>query len=222
VGGESTRPGAEEVPLEEELCRVVPVIAALAERFPVPISVDTYKSAVAREAVRAGATIVNDISGLRFDPEMAAVAAEAGAAVVIMHIQGTPRTMQQHPHYEDLMTEVCDYLQESTEIAEAAGIPRAQVVLDPGFGFGKTVEHNLELLRRLRELTSYGQPVLAGTSRKSTIGKVLGGLPPEERVEGTAATIAIAIHNGADIVRVHDVKEMARVAKMTDAIVRSH
>lgn len=220
IGGESTRPGAEEVSLEEELRRVVPVIAALAERFPVPISVDTYKSAIAREAVRAGATIVNDISGLRFDPEIAAVAAEAGAAVVVMHIQGTPRTMQQHPHYDDLMAEVCDYLQESTKIAKAAGIPRAQVVLDPGFGFGKTVEHNLELLRRLRELTSYGQPLLAGTSRKSTIGKVLGGLPPEERVEGTAATVAIAIQNGADIVRVHDIKEMARVAKMTDAIVR--
>ncbi|MHB0937636.1 MAG: dihydropteroate synthase [Armatimonadota bacterium] len=220
VGGESTRPGAEEVPLEEELRRVVPVIAALAERFPVPISVDTYKSAVAHEALQAGATIVNDISGLRFDPEMAAVVAAAGAAVVVMHIQGTPRTMQQHPHYDDLMTEVCDYLQESTALAEAAGIPRAQVVLDPGFGFGKTVEHNLELLRRLRELTSYGQPILMGTSRKSTIGKVLGDLPPEERLEGTAATVAIAIHNGADIVRVHDVKEMARVAKMTDAIVR--
>ena len=220
VGGESTRPSAEEVPLEEELRRVIPVVAALAERFPVPISVDTYKSAVARGALRAGATIINDISGLRFDPAMASVAAEAGAAVVVMHIQGTPRTMQQNPHYDDLMTEVCDYLQASTAIAEAAGIPREQVVLDPGFGFGKTVEHNLELLRRLRELTSYGQPVLIGTSRKSTIGKVLGGLPPEERVEGTAATVAIAIMNGADIVRVHDVKEMARVAKMTDAIVR--
>lgn len=220
VGGESTRPGAEAVPLEEELRRVIPVIAALAERFPVPISVDTYKSAVAREALRAGATIVNDISGLRFDPELAAVAAEAGAAVVVMHIQGTPRTMQQNPHYDDLMTEVCNYLQESTALAEAAGIPRAQVVLDPGFGFGKTVAHNLELLRRLRELTSYGQPILMGTSRKSTIGKVLGDLPPEERVEGTAATVAIAIQHGADIVRVHDVKEMARVARMTDAIIR--
>jgi len=222
VGGESTRPGAEEVPLEEELRRVIPVIATLAERFSVPISIDTYKSAVAREALRAGATIVNDISGLRFDPAMASTAAEAGAAVVVMHIQGTPRTMQQHPHYDDLMTEVCNYLQKSTALAEAAGIPRDQVVLDPGFGFGKTVEHNLELLRRLRELTSYGQPVLTGTSRKSTIGKVLGGLPPEERVEGTAATVAIAIQNGADIVRVHDVTEMARVAKMTDAVVRGY
>jgi len=220
VGGESTRPGAEEVPLEEELRRIVPVIAALTERFPTPISVDTYKSAVAREALRAGATIVNDISGLRFNPETAGVAAKAGAAVVVMHIQGTPRTMQQNPHYDDLMTEVCDYLQESTALAEAAGIRREQVILDPGFGFGKTVEHNLELLRRLRELTSYGQPVLIGASRKSTIGKVLGNLPPEDRVEGTAATVAIAIQNGADIVRVHDVKEMARVARMADAIVR--
>ena len=220
VGGESTRPGAEAVPLEEELRRVIPVVAALAERFPVPVSVDTCKSAVAREALRAGATIVNDISGLRYDPEIAPIAAEAGAVVVVMHIQGTPRTMQQNPHYDDLMTEICDYLQHSTQMAEAAGIPRDQVVLDPGFGFGKTVEHNLELLRRLRELTSYGQPILMGTSRKSTIGKVLGNLPPEERLEGTAATVAIAIQNGADIVRVHDVKEMARVAKMTDAITR--
>ncbi|MHB9134259.1 MAG: dihydropteroate synthase [Armatimonadota bacterium] len=220
IGGESTRPGAEPVPLEEELSRVVPLVRALAARFPVPISVDTYKSAVARAALDAGATLINDISGLRFDPAMAGVVAAAKAPVVIMHIKGTPRTMQQQPSYQDLMTEVCDYLQESTAIAAAAGIPRDQVILDPGFGFGKTVEHNLELVRRLRELTSYGQPVLLGTSRKSTIGKVLGDLPPQERVEGTAATVALGIANGADIVRVHDVKEMARVAKVTDAIVR--
>ncbi|OPZ81259.1 MAG: Dihydropteroate synthase [bacterium ADurb.Bin429] len=137
-----------------------------------------------------------------------------------MHIKGTPRTMQQNPEYADLMTEVCAYLQESTALAVAAGIPHDQVILDPGFGFGKTVAHNLELLRRLRELRSYGQPVLMGTSRKSTIGKVLGDLPAEERLEGTAATVALAIANGADIVRVHDVKAMARVARMTDAVVR--
>ncbi|MHB9026340.1 MAG: dihydropteroate synthase [Armatimonadota bacterium] len=221
VGGESTRPGAEAVPLEEELRRVVPIVRALAERFPVPVSVDTYKSAVARAALDAGATIVNDISGLRFDPEMANTVAAAGAALVIMHIKGTPRTMQQNPHYDDLMTEICAYLQDSTAIAAQAGIPAGQVVLDPGFGFGKTPEHNLELLRRLRELTSYGQPVLIGTSRKSTIGRILGDLPPEDRLEGTAATIAIAIAHGADLVRVHDVKPMARVARMTDAIVRA-
>lgn len=220
IGGESTRPGAEEVPLAEELRRVIPVIAALAARFEVPLSVDTYKSVVAREAVAAGATLLNDISGLRFDPALAAVAAEAHLPVVVMHIKGTPRSMQQHPAYTDLLTEVCDYLRASTEIAVAAGIPRDQVILDPGFGFGKTVAHNLELLRRLHELTSFGQPVLLGTSRKSTIGKVLGDLPPDERVEGTAATVALGIANGADIVRVHDVKEMVRVARMTDAVVR--
>ena len=220
IGGESTRPGAEEVPLEEEIRRVAPVIRALAARFDVPISIDTYKSAVAREAMAAGATMINDISGLRFDPAMAGVAAAARIPVVVMHIKGTPRTMQQHPEYADLLTEVCDYLRVSTEIAVAAGVPRSQVILDPGFGFGKTVAHNLELLRRLRELTSYGQPLLLGTSRKSTIGKVLGDLPPDERLEGTAATVALGIANGADIVRVHDVKQMARVARMTDAVIR--
>lgn len=221
IGGESTRPGAEEVPVEEEMRRVAPVVRALAARFAIPISVDTYKSAVAHAALDAGATLVNDISGLRFDPQMAAVAAAAGVPVVVMHIKGTPRIMQQQPHYDDLMTEVCAYLQESTALAVAAGIPRDQVVLDPGFGFGKTVAHNLELLRRLRELTSYGQPILLGTSRKSTIGRVLGDLPPEERLEGTAATVALGIAQGADIIRVHDVKQMARVAKMTDAITRA-
>jgi len=219
VGGESTRPGAEPVSLEDELLRVVPVVRALAS-LNVPISVDTYKSEVAREALAAGATIINDISGLRFDPAMAGVVAAANVPVVVMHIKGTPRTMQQQPGYDDLLTEVCAYLQESTALAEAAGIPRDQVILDPGFGFAKTIAQNLELLRRLRELTSYGQPVLLGTSRKSTIGHILGDLPPEERVEGTAATVTLGIANGADIVRVHDVKAMARVAKMTDAIVR--
>jgi dihydropteroate synthase len=219
VGGESTRPGAVEVPLEEELRRVVSAVRALAP-LRVPISVDTYKSAVAREAVAAGATLLNDISGLRFDADMARVAAEAELPVVVMHIQGTPRTMQQQPHYEDLMTEVCAYLQQSTELAVAAGVPRDQVILDPGFGFGKSVADNLTLIRRLRELTSYGQPVLLGTSRKSTIGKVLGDLPPQERIEGTAATVALGIANGAAIIRVHDVLAMARVARMTDAIVR--
>ncbi len=222
VGGESTRPGAREVPVAEELRRVTPVVQALATRFPVPISVDTYKSEVARAALDTGATLVNDISGLRFDPAMARTAAEYHAAVVVMHIQGTPRTMQLHPHYDDLMTEICASLQESTALAMAAGIPPEQVVLDPGFGFGKTLENNLELLRRLRELRSFGQPVLIGTSRKSSIGKILGDLPPEERVEGTAATVALAIAHGADIVRVHDVKAMARVAKVADAVERNY
>lgn len=221
IGGESTRPGSEPVALEDELRRVVPAVRALAG-LGVPISVDTYKSEVARAALEAGATLVNDISGLRFDPAMADVVAAAGVPVVVMHIQGTPRTMQQQPHYDDLMTDVCAYLQASTDLAVAAGIPRDQVVLDPGYGFGKTLEHNLELLRRLRELRAYGQPVLLGTSRKSSIGKLLGDLPPEERVEGTAATVALGVAHGADIMRVHDVKAMARVARVADAVVRGY
>jgi dihydropteroate synthase len=219
VGGESTRPGADPVPLDEELRRVVPAVRALA-RLGVPVSVDTYKSAVARAAVEAGAVLINDISGLRFDPAMAAVAADARLPVVVMHIQGEPRTMQAHPAYADLMTEIADYLQASTALAVAAGLPRDQVVLDPGFGFGKTPAHNLELVRRLRELTSYGQPVLLGPSRKATIGKVLGDLPPGERVEGTAAVVVAGILNGADIVRVHDVQPIARAARLADAIAR--
>jgi dihydropteroate synthase len=186
----------------------------------VPLSVDTYKSEVAREAIGAGATLINDISGLRFDPTMAKTVAAAGMPVVVMHIQGTPRDMQRQPHYDDLMSEVCASLQASTVLATAAGLPREQVLLDPGFGFGKTPAQNLELVRRLRELTSYGQPILLGTSRKSTLGAVLGGLPAEERLMGTAATVALGIANGADIVRVHDVQAMARVARVTDAIVR--
>ncbi len=220
VGGESTRPGAEAVTAEEEEQRVIPVVRALAAHFPVPISVDTSKCLVAGAALEAGAGIINDISGLHGDPDMARIVSEAGAAVVVMHMQGTPHTMQQHPRYTDLMGEVCCFLQHATELALAAGIPRSRIILDPGFGFGKTVAHNLELLRRLRELTSYGQPILLGTSRKASIGYILGGAPPEERVEGTAATVAIGIANGADIIRVHDVRQMARVAKMTDAITR--
>ncbi len=219
VGGESTRPGADPVSLEEELRRVVPTVRALAG-LGVPVSVDTYKSAVARAAVEAGATLLNDISGLRFDLAMAPLAAEAGLPVIVMHIQGEPRTMQAHPVYHDLMTEICAYLQDSTDLAVAAGVPRAQVVLDPGFGFGKTPTHNLDILRRLRELTSYGQPVLLGPSRKATIGKVLGDLPPTERVEGTAAAVVAGILHGADIVRVHDVKAIARAARLADAVAR--
>jgi len=220
VGGESTRPGAEPVSLEEELSRVLPVISALAQEVTVPISVDTYKSAVARAALTNGASIVNDISGLHFDAEMPRAAADAGAAVIIMHIQGTPRDMQQNPRYDDVIGEISDYLEEGIARAEAAGLTREQIVVDPGFGFGKTVEHNLELLRRLREFRALGCAVMIGTSRKSTIGTLLGDAPPSERLEGTAATVALAISAGADIVRVHDVKEMARVVRVADAVLR--
>jgi dihydropteroate synthase len=225
IGGESTRPATfttgEPLAAEEELRRILPIIRAIVERLPnVPISVDTYKARVARQAVEAGATMVNDISALRADPEMAAVVAELGTPLCLMHLPGLPTALPAKPVYEDVVREVRDHLLERAEAARAAGIAPENIVLDPGIGFGKTVAHNLELLRRLRELTTLGYPLLLGTSRKSTIGKVLGDLPPEERLEGTAATVALSIANGAAIVRVHDVKEMARVARMSDAIVR--
>ncbi len=221
VGGESTRPGAEPVSLEAELARVLPVVERLAAEADALVSIDTYKSAVAKEALARGAALVNDISGLHHDEQMAAVAAEAGAAVVVMHILGTPRDMQRNPQYADVIGEISDYLEEGIARAEGAGLTRDQIVVDPGFGFGKTVEHNLELLRRLREFRCLGCPVMIGTSRKSSIGRLLGDVAADQRLEGTAATVALAIAAGADIVRVHDVKEMARVARVADAIVRA-
>ena len=212
VGGESTRPGHAPVDEDEELRRVIPLIERLAGSATTPISVDTYKASVARRALAAGATMVNDIWGLRRDPEMAGVVAEAGVPVVVMH-------NQEAPIYKDVVADVMAILRESLRRAEAAGIPREWVIVDPGIGFAKRPEHSLELLRRLGELRALGCPVLVGTSRKSSIGAVLG-LPVEERLEGTAATVAIAIANGADIVRVHDVQAMVRVARMSDAIVR--
>ena len=221
VGGESTRPGSEPVSAEDEIERVVPVIRELSQTVSVPISIDTFKASVASEALDAGASIVNDISGSTFDRDMPVLLAERRCPAVVMHIKGAPKSMQLNPEYEDLMREVFSYLRERTDALVAAGVDERLLIVDPGFGFGKTVEHNLEMLRRLRELKSLGYPVLVGTSRKSTIGKVLGDVPTGERMEGTAATVALAIANGADIVRVHDVKEMARVARMTDAVVRS-
>jgi dihydropteroate synthase len=220
IGGESTRPGADPLPPAEELCRILPVIRGVAARFPVPISVDTYKACVAREAMEAGAVMVNDISAFTFDSQMASTVAAFRVPVCLMHIKGTPKNMQQNPTYEDVVTEVRDWLRERASVALAAGIAEEDIIIDPGFGFGKTVGHNLEILRRLREFTTLGYPILIGTSRKSTIGKILGDLPPQERLEGTAATVALSIANGASIVRVHDVKEMMRVARMADAVVR--
>jgi dihydropteroate synthase len=220
LGGESSRPGAEPVSAEDETGRVVPVISELVQRIGVPISIDTTKADVARAALDAGASIVNDISGASFDPDMPTVIAERGCPAVLMHIKGTPRDMQHQPAYEDLMGEICGYLRARIAALVEAGVDERVLMVDPGIGFGKTVEHNLEILRRLRELKSMGRPILVGTSRKSTIGKVLGDLPADQRMEGTAATVAIAIANGGDVVRVHDVKEMARVSRMADAIVR--
>jgi dihydropteroate synthase len=218
VGGESTRPGAKTVPAREEMRRVLPVIRELKKR-KIPISIDTRKAAVAKAAILAGADIINDTSGLRYDKKMAKVAAKYKVPIIIMHIKGTPKNMQKNTGYQDLIGEIIEYLDKSIEIAENAGVLRNQIIIDPGFGFGKTIEQNLEILRRLKEFKSIGQPILIGTSRKSTIGKVLG-LPVTERIEGTAATVAVAISSGADIIRVHDVMEMKRVAQMTDAIVR--
>ncbi len=220
IGGESTRPGSQPVPADEEMRRVLPVIERLrAENFPLPISVDTYKPEVAKSALQAGACIVNDIFGLR-QPGMMELVAELKPIVVIMHMQGTPQTMQINPTYQDCVREIAEFLKQQVEVAMKMGLPGERIIVDPGIGFGKTVEHNLEILRRLREIKALGFPVLIGTSRKSFIGKVLGIEVPAERVWGTAATVAIAIANGADIVRVHDVREMVQVVRMTDAIVR--
>ena len=221
IGGESTRPGAAPVPAEDELKRVIPVIAGLAGRTPCPISVDTWKSTVARAAMEAGAAIINDISGLTFDPQMAAVAARTGAGAVLMHTRGTPDSMQDDTVYADLIGEVIHSLRQSLALACAAGIEQERIAVDPGIGFAKTAAQNLEILRRLREFTSFGLPLLAGTSRKSFIGKTLGR-ETGQRTQGTAATVALAVQGGADILRVHDVREMRDVADMAHAIITGH
>jgi dihydropteroate synthase len=220
IGGESTRPGASPVPEDEELRRIIPLIERLSAELPLPISVDTYKSSVAKKALQAGASIVNDISGLRFSPDMAKVAAEYGAGVVIMHIKGTPRNMQQDPVYADVVGEIMAYLEEGIELAVRAGVDREKVMIDPGIGFGKTLEHNLTVLNRLDEFRALGRPIVLGASRKKFIGTVLNVPVPEERAFGTAATVALGIERGASIVRVHDVASMTQVARMTDAIVK--
>ena len=220
IGGESTRPGAEPVSEAEELARVLPVIERVAAQSLVPISIDTYKAPVAREALAAGASIVNDISGLRFDRDMASVVAEADAGLVIMHIKGEPRNMQKNPFYEDVIGEISSYLTESKHMAFEAGVSEEQIVIDPGIGFGKRVEDNLHIIHELAKFHKLASPILIGPSRKSFIGHVLD-LPIDQRLEGTAAAVAISIFNGAHIVRVHDVKEMKRVAMMADAIKRN-
>ncbi len=222
IGGESTRPGASPVPEDEELRRIIPLIERLSAELPVPLSVDTYKSSVAEKALAAGAAIINDISGLRFSPDMARVAADYGAPVVIMHIKGTPRNMQQNPVYTDVVGEIMAYLEESMELAVKAGVDREKTIIDVGIGFGKNLEHNLTLLNRLDEFKGLGRPILLGTSRKKFIGTILDIQAPERRVDGTAATVAIGIARGASIVRVHDVGRMVNVARMTDAIVKAN
>ncbi len=230
VGGESTRPGSAAVSANEELERVIPVVHALHKTFPdALISIDTYKAQVAEEAIRAGAHIINDVWGLRADPELAQVAAKYKAPVILMHNRSNPASVDVREklgnayigsEYQNLIEDVKKELLESVALAKNAGVNESHIVLDPGIGFGKTREHNLELINCLGEIRSLGFPILLGPSRKSFIGFTLD-LPPDQRVEGTAATVSVGITRGADIIRVHDVKEMARVAKMTDAIVRN-
>ena len=228
VGGESTRPGSEPVPLEEELRRVLPVVAGLARSVTVPISIDTYKAETARQAIAAGASLINDVWGLRMDPAMGQVVADSRAPVILMHNRSRPKDAAQSAQlggryvgveYTDLLGDIARELLESVELARQAGVPDERIILDPGIGFGKTVEQNLELIDRLAELRALGYPVLVGPSRKSFVGYTLN-LPPAERLEGTAAAVTLAIDRGADIVRVHDVEAMTRVARIADAIVR--
>lgn len=219
IGGESTRPGSLPASESEELRRVVPVIERLAAETQALISVDTTKHGVAGAALESGAHIINDITGLGEGEPMAKVVAGFGAGLVLMHMKGTPRDMQVNPTYRDLIGEVAAFLRDRAEQAIAGGVDRSSIAIDPGIGFGKTLEHNLEILRRLREFRSVGFPILIGTSRKAFIGKILD-LPVTDRIEGTGATVALSIANGADIVRVHDVASAARIARVADAIVR--
>jgi dihydropteroate synthase len=219
VGGESTRPGAMPVSVDEEIRRVIPAIEAASERVDIPVSIDTTKSRVASAALDAGAEIINDISGLRFDPGIAGLAAESGAGLVLMHIRGEPRTMQQSIHYDDLMGEILAELRDSAERALASGCHPDQLVVDPGIGFGKTAEHNLVILNELGRITELGFPVLVGPSRKSFIGKTLG-LEVEQRLEATLAACVVALLRGARIFRVHDVVQARRALDMAELIVR--
>ena len=226
VGGESTRPGAAPVPADEELRRVIPVVERLAATTSVPISVDTTKAAVARAAIDAGASVVNDVSAGRLDPDILGVAAEAGAGYVVMHMQGEPRTMQAEPHYDDVVAQVGDFLADRVGAARAAGVPEGAIAADPGIGFGKTVEHNLRLLAGLPAIAErVGVPVMVGASRKTFVGKVLaragaasGDLPVDQREEGTLATVVWAVERGASIVRVHDVLPAVRAVRLLDAL----
>lgn len=221
VGGESTRPGASDVCVKEELSRIIPVIKAIADKVSIPVSVDTRKSEVAKAAVAAGASIINDISGLKYDRRMAKVAANCGATVILMHMKGTPQDMQRAPRYKDLVAEIKSGLRESIKIAKKAGIAKNKIVIDPGICFGKTVGHNLEILNRLDEFSELGFPVCVGVSRKSFIGKILGVADTNDRLAGTIAASVLAITKGASILRVHDVREMVEAAKITDMILNS-
>jgi dihydropteroate synthase len=215
IGGQSTRPGAAEVSTDEELKRVIPVIKALEGKLSIPISIDTYRSHVAAEALKCGALIVNDISAFNFDKDMASTIAAHGASAVVMHIKGTPKDMQLNPQYDDVIAEIVQYFENTAWKANVAGIK--QIIIDPGIGFGKTVEHNLQILKHLPELKRLDSPIMIGVSRKSLIGKILGTDDVNDRHEGTITLNTIAALNGAHIIRVHDVKEGVRTARILDA-----
>ncbi|KAA0012367.1 MAG: dihydropteroate synthase [Thermoplasmata archaeon] len=228
VGGESTRPGSERIGADEELKRVKPVLEEICDKLSVPVSIDTYKSEVAEAAIRAGAAMINDISALRFDSGMVNVVKEYDVPVVLMHMKGTPKGMQENPHYDDVMHEIISFLHERKEFAVNNGIDGEKIILDPGIGFGKRtgkgIEDNCEIIGRLRELKVLGSPILVGPSRKTFIGNVCSDddkpLPVDRRIEGTLAAVALSAVNGADIVRVHDVAEARRCLKLVDSIIR--
>jgi len=218
VGGVSTRPFADPVSVDEEIARVIPVIKRLSQRVSAPISVDTSRAETAERAIEAGARIVNDIAALRFDPLLGDVVAEADLPVVLMHMQGTPETMQIRPAYDDVMGEIIDFLSGSIDFAVSRGIPRENIIVDPGIGFGKKVEHNLTIIRELSRLKSLGRPILVGASRKSFIGEVTGIKEPARRDTATLAVTALLVASGVDIIRVHDVKRSTEVVRMVEGI----
>jgi dihydropteroate synthase len=220
IGGESTRPGSDPVSAEMEIARVLPVLERLRGRLKAPVLIDTQKAKVAEAAVAAGAELINDVSALRTDPALAEVALRSGLPIILMHMRGRPKTMQKRPFARDVLADVSRGLREAVARARGAGIPKDGVVVDPGIGFGKSLRQNCELLARLPELARLGCPILVGTSRKTFLGELLGGAAEDERIWGTAATVAAAILGGAHIVRVHDVEEMVKVARVTDAISR--
>ena len=220
VGGESTRPFSDPLPLDEELRRVIPVIKTLAQEIDIPISIDTYKIEVAIQAIDAGATMVNDISALKFDPAMGQLVADAGVPIVLMHMKGTPKNMQTNPTYKDLFGEIIDFLRKAIEQAISSGIKRDVIIIDPGIGFGKSCDDNLKIINNLPTFSSLGQPLLVGTSNKAFIGHVLG-LSVESRESGTMATVAASALNGANIVRVHNVKATKETVTMIDAIMKA-
>ncbi len=219
IGGESTRPYSRRVPADEEMARVIPIIRQLSREVSIPISIDTYKAAVAEAALNAGASIINDISALRLDPDMGRVAAEAGVPLILMHMKGTPESMQRHPEYDDLIREILDFLKEAVQRSESAGIKKDMMILDPGIGFGKTFEHNLKVIHHLAEFQTLEMPLLLGPSNKAFIGHILGK-EAHERDTGTMAAVAACVMNGAHIIRAHNVKMAVETIKIIDAIRR--